>query len=151
MSLHTELERREINDAYTELIKSVRHNLSQEELDLIQKAFDFANKAHEGVRRKSGEPYILHPLAVATIVTKEIGLGHKSIIASILHDVVEDTDYTLDDIRNLFGERIAGIVDGLTKLKGNFDSKQAANFKKNAANPFARCACYPDQAGRQAA
>jgi GTP pyrophosphokinase len=130
MSLHTELERREINDAYTELIKSVRHNLSQEELDLIQKAFDFANKAHEGVRRKSGEPYILHPLAVATIVTKEIGLGHKSIIASILHDVVEDTDYTLDDIRNLFGERIAGIVDGLTKLKGNFDSKQAANFKK---------------------
>lgn len=130
MALQSELEKREINEAYELLIKSTRHDLSQNDLDLIRKAFDFANKAHEGVRRKSGEPYILHPLAVATIVTKEIGLGVKSIVASILHDVVEDTDYTLEDISNLFGERIAGIVDGLTKLKGNFDSKQAANFKK---------------------
>jgi len=130
MALQSELEKREINEAYQLLLKSCRHDLSKDDIDLIQKAFDFANKAHEGVRRKSGEPYILHPLAVATIVTKEIGLGVKSIIASILHDVVEDTDYTLEDINNLFGERIAGIIDGLTKLKGNFDSKQAANFKK---------------------
>jgi GTP diphosphokinase / guanosine-3',5'-bis(diphosphate) 3'-diphosphatase len=130
MALHTELDKREIQDAYENLLKSCKHSLNEENLQLIQKAFDFANSAHEGVRRKSGEPYILHPLSVATVVTKEIGLGSKSIIASILHDVVEDTDYTLTDIRNLFGEKIASIVDGLTKLEGNFDFKQAADFRK---------------------
>jgi GTP pyrophosphokinase len=72
----------------------------------------------------------MHPLAVATIVTKEIGLGTKAIISSMLHDVVEDTEYTLDDIRTLFGDKIATIVDGLTKLEGDFDYKQAANFRK---------------------
>jgi GTP pyrophosphokinase len=130
MALQSELDKRQIQEAYDNLLKSCKHTLSEENLQLIQKAFDFANSAHEGVRRKSGEPYILHPLAVATVVTKEIGLGSKSIISSILHDVVEDTDYTLDDIRNLFGEKIATIVDGLTKLEGDFDYKQAANFRK---------------------
>jgi len=130
MAAQSELDKRQIQEAYDNLLKSCKHTLSEENLKLIQKAFDFACKAHEGVRRKSGEPYILHPLAVATVVTKEIGLGSKSIISSFLHDVVEDTDYTLDDIRNLFGEKIASIVDGLTKLEGDFDFKQAANFRK---------------------
>jgi guanosine-3',5'-bis(diphosphate) 3'-pyrophosphohydrolase len=130
MALQSELDKRQIQEAYDNLLKSCKHTFTDENLQLIQKAFDFANSAHEGVRRKSGEPYILHPLAVATIVTKEIGLGSKSIISSILHDVVEDTDYTLDDIQNLFGEKIASIVDGLTKLEGDFDFKQAENFRK---------------------
>lgn len=130
MAPHTKLEERLINEAYDDMIKSSVHHLSDENLALIKKAFDFANSAHAGVRRKSGEPYILHPLAVATIVTREIGLGTKAIVSSILHDVVEDTDYTLEDIENLFGAKIASIVDGLTKLEGEFDFKQAANFRK---------------------
>jgi len=130
MAQHSELEKRQIKEAYDNLLKSYKHNLSHDNLELIQKAFDFANKAHEGVRRRSGEPYILHPLSVATVVAKEIGLGTKSIVSSILHDVVEDTDYTLEDIKNLFGEKIATIVDGLTKLEGEFDYLQAANFRK---------------------
>ena len=104
MAQHSELDKRQIQEAYSDLLKSIKHKLTEENLQMIQKAFDFANSAHEGVRRKSGEPYILHPLAVATIVTKEIGLGTKSIVSAILHDVVEDTDYTLKDIENLFGE-----------------------------------------------
>ena len=95
MALESELDKRQIQEAYDNLINSCRHTLSEENLKQIQKAFDFACKAHEGVRRKSGEPYIMHPLAVATIVTKEIGLGTKAIISSILHDVIEDTAYTL--------------------------------------------------------
>ena len=75
------------------------------ELDVIQKAFEFANEAHKGVRRRSGEPYILHPIAVAKIVVSNIGLGYKSIVAALLHDVVEDTHYTVEDLRSLFGER----------------------------------------------
>ncbi|HPR31209.1 MAG TPA: RelA/SpoT family protein [Prolixibacteraceae bacterium] len=130
MALQSELEKRQIQEAFDNLLKSCRHTLTEENLLTIRKAFDFANSAHEGVRRKSGEPYIMHPLAVATIVTREIGLGTKAIVSSIVHDVVEDTDYTLDDIRNLFGEKIASIVDGLTKLEGEFDFKQAANFRK---------------------
>ncbi|MCF8357814.1 MAG: RelA/SpoT family protein [Prolixibacteraceae bacterium] len=130
MALQSELEKRQIQEAYDNLLKSSRHALTDENRQTIDRAFDFSNKAHEGVRRKSGEPYIMHPLAVATIVTKEIGLGTKSIVSSILHDVVEDTDYTLDDIKNLFGEKIASIVDGLTKLEGEFDFKQAVNFRK---------------------
>ena len=81
------------------------------ELDVVQKAFEFANQAHKGVRRRSGEPYILHPIAVAKSVVSNIGLGYKSISAALLHDVVEDTDYTVDDIRNLFGDKIASLVD----------------------------------------
>ncbi len=111
-----------------------------QQMELVQKAFEFANSAHNGVRRRSGEPYIMHPIAVARIVVEEIGLGHKSICAALLHDVVEDTSYTVEDIRNLFGEKIASLVDGLTKIKtvlDNEDSKktdsqslQAENFKR---------------------
>ena len=112
----------------------------QSEMDIIQKAFDFANQAHKGVRRRSGEPYILHPIAVAKIVVGNIGLGCKSIAAALLHDVVEDTDYTVDDIRNLFGDRIAILVDGLTKIKTVLDNEdkksrgeslQAENLKRS--------------------
>ena len=95
----------------------------EEELTIVKKAFDFANQAHRNVRRRSGEPYILHPLQVAEIVIDEIGLGYKSISAALLHDVVEDTNYTIDDIRNLFGDNIALLVDGLTKIKTVLDNE----------------------------
>ena len=111
---------------------------NQEELDIVQKAFDFANEAHKGVRRRSGEPYILHPIAVAKIVVSNIGLGYKSIAAALLHDVVEDTDYTVDDIRNLFGEKIASLVDGLTKIKTVLDNEDKAKQKSIQAENFKR-------------
>ncbi|MCG8701177.1 MAG: RelA/SpoT family protein [Bacteroidales bacterium] len=106
---------------------------SPEGKELIRKAFRLAYEAHKGTRRKSGEPYIMHPLSVARIVNQEIGLGTKSIVSAILHDVVEDTEYTLDDIERHFGAKIANIIDGLTKISGVFDSTssiQAENFRK---------------------
>lgn len=117
---------------------AVKRCANKAEMEVVQKAFEFANEAHKGVRRRSGEPYILHPIAVAKIVVTNIGLGYKSIAAALLHDVVEDTDYTVDDIRNLFGDRIALLVDGLTKIKVVLDndaksknrSLQAENFKR---------------------
>lgn len=95
----------------------------EEELSVVRKAFEFANQAHRHVRRRSGEPYIIHPIQVAEIVIDEIGLGCKSISAALLHDVVEDTSYTIDDIRNLFGDNIALLVDGLTKIKTVLDNE----------------------------
>ncbi len=116
---------------------------SQEELDTVRKAFDFANEAHKNVRRRSGEPYIIHPIEVAKIVVADIGLGYKSIVAALLHDVVEDTEYTVEDISNLFGPKVASLVDGLTKIKTVLDNEdktkqskfqteslQAENFKR---------------------
>ena len=108
------------------------------ELEVVQKAFDFANQAHKGVRRRSGEPYILHPIAVAKIVVSNIGLGYKSIVAALLHDVVEDTDYTVDDIRNLFGDKVASLVDGLTKIKTVLDNEDKAQQKSIQAENFKR-------------
>ena len=108
------------------------------ELDMVQKAFDFANEAHKGVRRRSGEPYILHPIAVAKIVVSNIGLGYKSIIAALLHDVVEDTDYTVDDLRSLFGDKVATIVEGLTKIKTVLDNEDKAAQKSIQAENFKR-------------
>ena len=114
----------------------------ESEVDIVRKAFEFANQAHKNVRRRSGEPYMLHPIAVARIVVTEIGLGCKSICAALLHDVVEDTSYTVEDIRNLFGDKIATLVDGLTKIKTVLDNEdrkgeaasteslQAENFKR---------------------
>lgn len=106
----------------------------RKKVDLIERAFNFARQAHAGVRRLSGEPYILHPLAVAQIACEEIGLGSTSICSALLHDVVEDTDYTVEDIENIFGAKIAGIVDGVTKISGgifgNQASAQAETFKK---------------------
>ena len=125
-----------INKEFEELrLAALKRCASQEEYDGVLKAFEFANEAHKGVRRRSGEPYILHPIAVAKIVVNEIGLGYKSIVAALLHDVVEDTDYTVDDIKRLFGEKIASLVDGLTKIKAAMDTDgggnlQAENFKR---------------------
>lgn len=134
MNLQTEEEKKLIKAQYKDMIKSSSKKLTPDDLKLIDKAFNLANEAHMGVRRKSGEPYILHPIAVAKIVTHEIGLGTKSIVCALLHDVVEDTDYTIEDMERLFGEKIASIIDGLTKISNDFfeenTSKQAENFRK---------------------
>ena len=106
---------------------------NDEDWNLIKRAFFLAKEAHEGVRRRSGEPYLLHPIAVAQIVIDEIGLGVKSVVAALLHDVVEDTDYTVEDLERIFGEKIAKMVDGLTKMAGVFNadtSAQAEYFRK---------------------
>lgn len=126
-------EQEQIKEAFEDLLKSLRKDSSKESRQKIKEAFEFANEAHKGVRRRSGEPYIMHPLAVATIATREIGLGTTSVIASLLHDVVEDTDYTVEDIANLFGSKVATIVDGLTKISGvmgSDTSQQAESFRK---------------------
>jgi len=133
MSVETENDKQLVLDAYESLLKDCKRSRAIESRKLIDKAFHFAWEAHRGVRRKSGEPYILHPIEVAHIAAKEMGLGTKSIVASLLHDVVEDTDYTVEDIENLFGTKVSQIVDGLTKIKGVFDqttSMQAENFRK---------------------
>ena len=105
-----------VDEAFQHLIETYLKSHHRKKVDIITKAFNFARKAHEGVRRLSGEPYIMHPLAVAQIVSEEIGLGSTSICSALLHDVVEDTDYTVDDIENIFGSKISQIVDGLTKI-----------------------------------
>ena len=104
-----------INDAFQRLLDSYLASRHRKKVDIITKAFNFARQAHKGVRRLSGEPYIMHPIAVAQIACEEVGLGSTSICAALLHDVVEDTDYTTEDIENIFGAKIAQIVDGLTK------------------------------------
>ena len=124
---------------YADLKEAARKRCnSQEELEIIQKAFEFANEAHKGVRRRSGEPYILHPIAVAKIVVSNIGLGYKSIVAALLHDVVEDTDYTVDDLRSLFGDKVATLVEGLTKIKTVLDNEDKAQQKSMQAENFKR-------------
>ena len=124
---------------YADLKEAARKRCAnQSELDMVQKAFEFANEAHKGVRRRSGEPYILHPIAVAQIVVSNIGLGYKSICAALLHDVVEDTDYTVDDIRNIFGDKIASLVEGLTKIKTVLDNEDKAKQNSIQAENFKR-------------
>ena len=124
---------------YADLKEAARKRCTdQSELDMIQKAFDFANEAHKGVRRRSGEPYILHPIAVAKIVVSNIGLGYKSIMAALLHDVVEDTAYTIDDLRSLFGDKVATLVEGLTKIKTVLDNEDKAQQKSMQAENFKR-------------
>ena len=124
---------REIVNRYRALLRSMIGKADNKDKRMVRQAFQLAMDAHKNVRRKSGEPYILHPIEVAIIVSKEIGLGPTSIAAALLHDVVEDSDYTLDDIERLFGEKVARIIDGLTKISGVFDqnvSVQAENFRK---------------------
>lgn len=128
-----ELENKEIASRYRTLLRSLSESADSDDKKLIRKAFNLAKDAHAEVRRKSGEPYIFHPIEVATIVAKEIGLGPISVASALIHDVVEDSDYTLEDIERLFGEEIARIIDGLTKISGVFDqniSMQAENFRK---------------------
>ena len=127
-------EEKMVNDAFQAIVDIYIKSPHSKKIDLITKAFNFAKEAHKGVRRLSGEPYIMHPIAVARIACEEIGLGSTSICAALLHDVVEDTDYTVEDISNIFGPKIAQIVDGLTKISGGIfgeqASAQAENFKK---------------------
>jgi GTP pyrophosphokinase len=127
-------ENKEIAKRYKDLLKGTYEILSKDDKVLIRKAFDIAVDAHSKQRRKTGEPYIFHPIAVAKIVAMEIGLGATSIAAALLHDVVEDTEYTIDDMEQIFGETIARIVNGLTKIsrlkKGQDSSIQAENFRK---------------------
>ena len=124
-----------VQAAYDRLIETYLASPHRKKVDLISKAFNFAKQAHKGVRRLSGEPYIMHPLAVAQIVCGEIGLGSTSICAALLHDVVEDTDYTVDDLSNVFGEKIAQIVDGLTKISGGIFGDKALRPLAQHANP----------------
>src|SRR5574344_517580 len=132
-----------IDEEYASLMEVAKTRCkNEEEVETVRKSFEFANEAHKNVRRRSGEPYIVHPIEVAKIVVTEIGLGCKSICAALLHDVVEDTNYTVDDIRTLFGDKIASLVDGLTKIKTVLDNEdrkgeknsteslQAENFKR---------------------
>lgn len=118
---------------YRSLLRSMEGKADAKDKELVKRAFDLANDAHKNVKRKSGDPYIVHPLEVALVVAKEIGLGPTSIAAALLHDVVEDSDYTLEEIDRLFGPTVARLVDGLTKIAGVFDqdtSLQAENFRK---------------------
>ncbi len=129
-----EVEKKMIDNAFQHILDTYTSSRHRQKIDLITKAFNFARQAHKGVRRLSGEPYIMHPIAVAQIACEEMGLGSTSICAALLHDVVEDTDYTVEDIENIFGPKIAQIVDGLTKISGGIfgqqASAQAENFKK---------------------
>ena len=123
-----------IDNAYQNLLNGYLSSNHRKKVEIIEKAYKFAREAHKGVRRRSGEPYIMHPITVAQIVSQEIGLGSTSICAALLHDVVEDTEYTTEDIEAMFGKKIAQIVDGLTKISGGIfgsqASAQAENFRK---------------------
>lgn len=126
-------EEAKIKELFQELLEGMRDRMDQDDEELIRRAFNLARDAHADVRRKSGEPYIIHPIEVAEIVSREIGLGPSSVASALIHDVVEDSDYTLEDIERLFDEDIARIIDGLTKISGVFDrdiSLQAENFRK---------------------
>src|SRR5262245_56230546 len=126
-------EKKEIISRYRRLLRKAKPILRENDAKLIKKAFTLALEAHKDMRRKSGELFIFHPLTVAEICVEEIGLGTTSIVAAIIHDVVEDTDIELADIERMFGKKIAKIVDGLTKIRGVFEygtSAQAENFRK---------------------
>ncbi len=129
-----EQEDRLIESEFQSLLEGYLNSNHRKKVEIIERAFRFARKAHRGIRRRSGEPYILHPIAVAKIASQEIGLGSTSICAALLHDVVEDTDYTVEDIEQHFGPKIAELVDGLTKISGGIfgdqASAQAENFRK---------------------
>ncbi len=133
MKIDLEAERKEILNRYKILIKACKRRLEKGDKEIIRKAFEVAVEAHKEMRRKSGEPYIYHPIAVAQICAEEIGLGATGIVCALLHDTVEDTDLTLDDVKGLFGEKVAQIINGLTKISGvidNTSSIQAENFRK---------------------
>src|SRR6056297_3342802 len=127
-------EEEQIQEELQAILKNCAHCKSKQDEQLINKAFRMANEAHKGMRRKSGEPFIMHPLAVARVVSEEIGMGVTSTVSAILHDVVEDTELTIENIENAFGKKVATIVEGLTKISGVFDkesnSLQAENFRK---------------------
>ena len=132
-SINLDIERKEILNRYRGLLRDCRDKTNKEDKKRIRKAFNIAVEAHKDMRRKSGEPYIYHPIDVARIAAKDISLGTTSIICALLHDVVEDTDYTLEDIERIFDSKVARIIDGLTKISDVYDqnvSMQAENFRK---------------------
>ena len=126
LSTKEQAEEAMIHQAFEALLNDYLSTKHRKRVEIITKAFNFANQAHRGIKRRSGEPYIMHPLAVARIVCNEIGLGSTSICAALLHDVVEDTDYTIEDIDNLFGPKVSQIVDGLTKISGGIFGDRAS-------------------------
>ena len=128
-----------VDDAFKHLLDSYLASRHRKKVDIITKAFNFARQAHKGVRRLSGEPYIMHPIAVAQIACSEMGLGSTSISAALLHDVVEDTDYTVEDISNMFGPKIAQIVDGLTKISGGIFGEQASAQELSSSRYATAC------------
>lgn len=129
-----EEEDRIIEAEFRDVLNGYLSSNHRKKVEIIERAFRFAKEAHKGIRRRSGEPYILHPIAVAKIANREIGLGSTSICAALLHDVVEDTEYTVEDIEQHFGKKIAQLVAGLTKISGGIfgdkASAQAENFRK---------------------
>ena len=134
-NIFDEEDKNHIQAEYDSLINNLHRCNKPGDRELIEKAFKVANEAHWNMRRMSGDPYILHPIAVAKIVNQEIGLGAKSIAVALLHDVVEDTEYSLEDVQRDFGEKIASLIDGLTKISGAYNkesssSMQAENFRK---------------------
>src|SRR5690606_2372115 len=112
---------KEIRKRYRALLRACKPTLQHGDKKEIRKAFDLALEHHKDMRRKSGEPYIYHPIAVAQIAAEEIGLGTTSIVCALLHDIVEDTDVTLEELERIFGKKVARIIDGLTKISGIFD------------------------------
>ena len=133
IAIDLEAEKKEILKRYRALLRACRSTMQKGDKKMIRLAFDMALQSHQNMRRKSGEPYIYHPIAVAQIAAEEIGLGTTSIVCALLHDVVEDTDITLDEIEREFGKKVTKIIDGLTKISGVFDynsSLQAENFRK---------------------
>lgn len=137
-----------IKEKWEELLQScTKICKNDEDWEFIKRAFFLAKEAHGGVRRRSGEPYLLHPIAVAKIVVDEIGLGVKSVVAALLHDVVEDTEYTVEDMERIFGPKIAKMVDGLTKMSGvfNADTSEQAEYFRKSCSRFRTRAGDPDQ------
>ncbi|MBT4737611.1 MAG: HD domain-containing protein, partial [Flavobacteriales bacterium] len=133
VNIDTEKEDKEILNKYRNLLRACSDKTNKKDKKDIRAAFKLAVNAHKDIRRKSGEPYIYHPIAVAHIAAKEIGLGSTSIVCALLHDVVEDTDYEIEDIQRLFGPKVAKIIEGLTKISEVFNqdvSLQAENFRK---------------------
>ena len=137
--MHESADEQLINGAFQQLLDSYLASRHRKKVDIITKAFNFAKQAHKGVRRLSGEPYIMHPIAVAQIACQEVGLGSTSICAALLHDVVEDTDYTTEDIENIFGAKIAQIVDGLTKISGGIFGEQAMISASSSSRSVTAC------------
>jgi len=133
VQIDVEKEKKEILSSYRSLLRVAKYSKNNKDRKLIRKAFDVSLEAHKNMRRKSGEPYIYHPIAVARIVAEEIGLGTTAIVGALLHDTVEDTELSLDDVEHTFGPKVRAIIDGLTKISDVFDassSSQAENFRK---------------------
>jgi GTP diphosphokinase / guanosine-3',5'-bis(diphosphate) 3'-diphosphatase len=137
LNIDLEQERKDILKKYRRLLRTAKPFLKDNDAKLIKKAFYTSVDAHKDMRRRSGEPYIYHPLAVAQIVVEEIGLGTTGIVAALLHDVVEDTDMGIDDIERLFGKKVAKIIDGLTKISGRFEYGNMA--RRSKPRIFAKC------------